>query len=118
MDLEIKGHSFYIEVIAPKGLIGLDKALAESELGLFIYHSQFNGKNILKSRNDNIEFSMDTSLSDVMQASGFLYFSFDQSVATMQKLSDIFKLQGYPHRIILDDEDSGASTCLDFDYPA
>jgi hypothetical protein len=116
MDIEFEGHSFSIEIIAPKGLIDLDKALAESGLGLYIYHSQFSGKNILKSQSSVIELGMDAGSSDLMYGSGFIYADFDSSIAMMQTLSDIFKRYDYPHTITLDDESNDVTVSFNFDY--
>ena len=117
MDIESEGHAFSIRIITPKGLINLDKAFAESGLGLYIYHSQFCGKNILKSRSSVIELGMDAGSSDLMYGSGFIYADFDESVALLQKLSDILKAHNYPHKIMLDDESNVVTISLGFAYP-
>jgi hypothetical protein len=98
--------SFYFEIFAPQGLVGVEKSLADSGLRLFIYYSYFNNKNILKSKNHSIELVMDTSTTDVMYGSGFLYFNFEESVLLMRKLSQIFSSAGYNHKIGIDDKDS------------
>ena len=97
--------TFYFEVVAPHGLLGVERPLADSGLELFVYHSHFNNKNILKSGSNVIDLGMDTSTTDVMHGSGFLYCDFKTSLSLMKKLSLVFKSAGYSHKIGVDDEE-------------
>jgi hypothetical protein len=112
--------SFFFEVIAPKGLKGLEKPIKEADLDLFIYHSGFNGKKILKSNSDGIiELGMDTSVTDLMHGSGYIESDFDTAKNIAKKLSDIFREAGYRHRIGVDDENGENTIWLEhqFSYP-
>ena len=98
------GCHFSFEVLAPNGLLGIEKALADSQLGLYIYHSHFNDKNILKSSSDVIELGMDTSTTDVMRGSGTLWCDFETAISLMKKLSQVFASAHYNHKIGIDNE--------------
>ena len=108
--------SFYFEVLAPDGLKGIEKPLSESGLGLFVYHSHFNNKNILKSDSDLIELGMDTSTTEIMYGSGILYCNFEKSVALMRKLSEVLKSTGYNHKIGIDGENSDNTIWISHNY--
>ena len=109
--------TFFFEVLAPKGLNGLEKPLAESGLGLYIYHSHFNNKNILRSRGELIDLGMDTSTTDVMHGSGMLFCDFEAAVTSMKKLSTIFEDAGYSHRIGIDDENGENTVWINHNFP-
>ena len=108
--------AFYFEVLAPQGLVGIEEPLAKSGLGLFVYHSHFNNKNILKSDSELIELGMDTSTTEVMHGSGILYCNFEESVTQMRKLSEVFKISGYNHKIGIDDENSNNTIWISHNY--
>jgi len=108
---------FHIEILAPDGLVGLEKPLAASVLGLEIYHSHFNNKNILRGSNDAIELDMQTSTTDVMHASGVVFRDFATAVSLMRELSGIFRMAGYRHKIGVDNEAGDDCVWLSHDYP-
>ena len=96
---------FFFEVIAPNGLDGVAEPLKEAGLDLYIYHSGFNNKNILKSKSDGIiELGMDTSTTDLMHGGGYIESGFTEAQKIIEKLSSIFKVAGYSHKIGIDDE--------------
>ena len=107
---------FYFEVLAPNGLNDIEQPLLDSGLLLTIYHSHFNHKNILTSKNELIELGMQTSTTDVMYGSGFLYCEFEHAVAMMKTLSEVFKKGGYPHKIGVDAENNGDNIWINHNY--
>jgi hypothetical protein len=107
---------FYFEVLAPKGLIGIEHELEKSQLGLSIYHSNFNNKNILTSDSDVIELGMDTSTTDVMYGSGFISSDFATAVSLMRKLSSVFMSANYNHKIGIDNEDGTDGVWITHNY--
>lgn len=108
--------SFYFEVLAPDGFVGIEQPLSESGLGLFVYHSHFNNKNILKSDNELIELGMDTSTTEIVHGSGILYCDFEKSVALARTLSEVFKATGYKHKIGVDDENGNNTIWISHNY--
>jgi len=107
---------FFFEIVAPKGLIGIEDALSKSGLGLSIYLSHFNNKNILKSDGEAIELGMDTSTTDIMHGSGIIYRSFPESVVLMGSLSKVFISMDYRHKIGVDSEDGSECKWINYNY--
>lgn len=108
---------FHFTVLAPLGLVGVEKRLEESALGLFVYHSHFNHKNILKSRTERIDLDMETSTSDVMQGSGTMFCTHDEAIKLTRALSQVFASAGYPHQIGVDDEHGKNTVWTNHDWP-
>ena len=100
---------FRFEVIAPQGLIGLEPALAQADLGLSVYHSHFNHKNILRGGNALIALDMQTSTTDVMDGSGWLACDRETATALMRRLNAVFASAGYRHTIWTDNEAGDAA---------
>ena len=96
---------FSFSVLAPEGLNEIERYLHESGLDLSIYHSNFNNKNILKSkRNGLIELGMETSTTDTMSGSGYIYSSFEVAQEKIKLLSKVFVQGGYSHEMSVDNE--------------
>ena len=109
--------SFFFEVIAPNGIIGIEESIKESGLDLYIYHSGFNNKNILKSKSGGIiELGMDTSTTDLMYGSGYIESGFSEAKIIVEKLSTIFREAGYSHKIGIDDENGENTIWLKHQY--
>ncbi len=109
--------SFFFEIIAPKGLKGLAKPIKEAELDLYIYHSGYNGKKILKSKSEGIiELGMDTSTTDLMFGSGYIESDFETAKSIIEKLSNIFREAGYRHKIGVDDENGENTIWLNHQF--
>lgn len=109
--------SFFFEVIAPNGLNGIEEPIKEAGLDLYIYHSGFNNKNILKSKSDGIiELGMDTSTTDLMHGSGHIESGFIESKKIIEKLSSIFREAGYSHKIGIDDENGENTIWFKYQY--
>lgn len=103
--------SFFFEIIAPDGLNNIEDPIKKAGLDLYIYHSGFNNKNILKSKSDGIiELGMDTSTTELMYGSGYIESDFDTAKTIIKKLSNIFKEAGYSHKIGVDDDDGENDT--------
>jgi len=109
--------SFFFEILAPKGLIGIEQELADSQLGLYIYPSGFNNKNILKSRGEILELGMDTSTTNTMYGRGYLICDFETAVVLMKKLSRVFASANYPHKIGVDNEEGADTVWITHNYP-
>ena len=108
---------FSFTVLAPEGLNNLENLIKESNLGLYIYHSHFNNKNILKSNTNNlIELEMDTSTTDIMFGSGSIFASFEKAQKTIKLISNIFSQAGYPHKIGVDNETGEKTVRLEYGY--
>ena len=98
---------FCLEVLAPKGLIGLEGLIQELDIGLYTYLSGFNNKIILKSKTESIiELNMDSSTTDVMHGSGYIKGDFDFAKSIIKKIGNAFEEAGYNYKIGIDDENS------------
>lgn len=104
LDTKITYH-FTLEILAPNGLNGIENAVNEADIGLHIWRSGANQKNILRSHLDcDFEFDMDTSDNDVLFASGDFECNVEEAKHILLKLSNILKAANYPHRVGMDNE--------------
>ena len=109
--------SFFFEIVAPEGLNGIEQPIKDSGLGLYVYHSGYNNKNILKNTSDSIiELGMDTSTTEIMNGGGGIECDFDTAKKMMSDLSNIFKNAGYSHKIGVDDENGENTVWYSYNY--
>ena len=109
--------SFFLEILAPKGLEGIEQQIKDAGLGLYIYRSGFNNKCILKNSSDSvIDLGMDTSTAEIMHGGGGIEADFETAKNMMLKLSNILKNAGYHHEIGLDDEDGENTVWFRYNY--
>ncbi len=103
----MKECCFYIEINAPEELAGIETYIQDSQMNLEPYESGYNGKIILRSRIDEKEFewSMDSSDSNILTATGEFYKSAPESKKMIESLSYIISLGGFPHEWRIDDEE-------------
>lgn len=103
-DEECAGCHFFVSILAPHGLAGIEPHLSKSEIPLQPYQSQHNGQVILRaSESDSLRWSMVPSDTAVLTASGALCM--DESAAEwhLRSLSNALSCAGFPHQILLDD---------------
>jgi hypothetical protein len=111
---------FHLEILAPRGLAGIEPYLSSFRLGLKPYRSAFNGQVILRmSRDDGrFEFEMDSSTTDTLRASGDLDFPESEAWEHIESLSKLLKLAGFPHRIGMDTADGELYRRISYEMPS
>lgn len=100
-----QGCRFYVEILAPTGLAGVEKHLAQCKMDLVPRRSTINGQVILHAQlgEDRFEFAMDPSTSDTLVASGEIYMPAEAAWELLRSLSDVLKRAGFPHLVGMDD---------------
>lgn len=108
---------FWIEILAPNGLGGIEEDVETSALGLCVYRSGFNNKYILKNTlNSKIEIGMDSSTTEIIYGSGCIEADFEAAKSMMLKLSNILKDAGFKHKIGVDDENGENTIWYSYEY--
>lgn len=112
-------HSFFMEIIAPKGLSSIEPYLKDCLLPIKTYFSQFTRQVILcldsHLANDKVDFNMDGSLEPLLIGSGDIKSEFDEALAMTSSLSIALSKAGFAHRIIIDDEANARSMTFGFE---
>lgn len=109
---------YSIDIYAPEGLRGIEPALAEAGLPLYAYRSGYNGKVILRSsRDDELEWEMDSSDTDLMRADGDVYGTEHDAETLLRSLSGCLAKSGFPHSILLDDPDGNLYARIEHMWP-
>ena len=105
------------EIIAPKGLLGIESKLKNSSLNLYTWVSGYNGKTIIRnSLNGSIDLSMDSSDTDTLNGSGVIEADYSKAIKLMEELSSILESCNYSHEIGIDKDDKSES--YDITYTA
>jgi hypothetical protein len=101
------GCRFFLQIQAPNGLTGIRKHLADCSINLKPWTSGYNGKVILRSQfeDERFEWNMDSSDTDVLAANGAVFLPVDEAWALLKSLSDVLIRAGFPHELLLDDEE-------------
>ena len=69
--------------------------------------SGYNGKVILRSQSEDKRFdwAMDSSDTDMLVATGELFLPVDEAWKLLKSLSDVLVRAGFPHKLLLDDDE-------------
>jgi hypothetical protein len=107
---------FSLQIQAPNGLTGIRKHLADCSINLETWTSGYNGKVILRSQfeEERLEWNMDSSDTDVLMASGVVFLPVDEAWALLKSLSDVLTRAGFPHELLLDDEEEKLAHSLNY----
>ena len=105
------GHPFFIEILAPSGLEGIQALLGECKLGVSSRTSGFNGQEILvhDGKASDLEFAMDPSTRAVMFGSGHLDDQIESAWQRLTSLSLVLQKLGLPHWMGMDEQEVDSS---------
>lgn len=97
---------FYISIYAPQGLNGIEKHMHHCKLPLTPHVSGYNGKTILKLNNAKawFDWSMDSSDTDTLVASGKISLPVDDSWELLETVCTVLTSSSFPHKAVIDDE--------------
>ena len=76
-------------------------------MNLEAWTSKYNGKVILRSQHEDerFEWAMDSSDTDVMVATGEVFLPVEEAWELLKSLSNVLVRVGFPHELLLDDEE-------------
>lgn len=96
---------FHLEILAPKGLAGIEPHLHLCNMDLTARVSGFTGQVILSSKvgEERFEFEMDPSNTDTLDASGAVFCAEVEAWALLESLSNALCAAGFSHEIGMDD---------------
>lgn len=97
---------FVIDILAPRGLIGIEKVLKDYELPLEAWKSGYNGKMVLRSTDGSVmDWNMDAVDSSEMFVQGTIFGDAKFAENQLGSLSKCLIRTGFPHRIECDTPD-------------
>jgi hypothetical protein len=108
---------FCVEIYAPEGLRGIEPHLVHCGLALEAWQSGYNGKVILRARDSELEWEMDSSDSALMFASRFIPSDARTADAQLRTLSTALRMAHFPHRILLDDPPGNLQVSIEHAWP-
>jgi hypothetical protein len=112
------GNHFHILILAPTGLLGIEKFLDGCLLPLRPRLSGFNGQTILRSTGAPcLEFTMDPSTTSELHASGEIWLPSFMAFQLLESLSQSLTRAEFPHWISIDCEQDGKCLTVRYRYP-
>ena len=105
--VEMADCRFFLQIKSPDGLTGIQPHLSDCLMKLEPWTSGYNGKVILRSQSEDKRFdwAMDSSDTDVLVATGELFLPVDEAWKLLKSLSDVLVRAGFPHKMLLDDDE-------------
>lgn len=102
---DVAGCNFFVSIVAPQGMIGIEPYLPSCRIPFQAYKSNYNGHLVLRVPNSaQVDWNMDASNSNVQTATGRIAGDEERAKTLLGSLSEMLGVAGFPHRILLDDQ--------------